>query len=150
MPTAITPDEAMARAPVAAMAAFVDLQDWERLPRCFTARVLVDYTSLWGGEPQEVTVDELLDQWRALLPGFDATRHELGPISVRVNGDVAEAEAAVSGTHLLGSEAWIVEGRYRCGLARENGDWRIRALTYANERESGERALTERAKARVQ
>lgn len=149
MPTPITIDQAKARAPVAAMTALVDLQDWERLERCFSERLTIDYSSLWGGEAEEMSRDALFQQWKALIPGFDATRHELGPISVDVDGDRAEAEALVSGTHLLGGSAWIVEGRYRCCLAREGEAWRITALTYVNESETGDRALTERAKGRT-
>lgn len=150
MPSSITPDQAKARAPIAAMAALVDLQDWDRLERCFADRLTVDYTSLWGGEPQEMGRGELLEQWKGLLPGFDATQHELGPISVYVEGDEARADAPVSGTHLLDGSAWMVEGRYHCRLLREaDDDWRNVSLTYLNESESGDRALTTNAKARA-
>lgn len=149
MPSSITTDQAKARAPIAAMAALVDLRDWDGLARCLADRLTVDYSSLWGGDPQQLGRDELIAQWRGLIPGFDATRHELGPISVEVGGNEARAEAPVSATHLLGDGAWIVEGRYRCRVAREGETWRISAITYVNERESGDRGLTERAKDRA-
>lgn len=149
MPEPITAEEARARAPVAAMTGLVDIRDWAGLERLFADRVTVDYSSLWGGGAEEMAPAELLGQWRAMLPGFDATRHELGPVSVRVAGDVAEAEAPVSGTHILGGEAWVVAGRYRCRLVRGADGWRIAGLTYENARESGDRGLTERAKARA-
>lgn len=149
MANLITPDQAHARATVAAMTALVDIQDWQALERCFADRLTLDYTSLWGGEAQDVSRDELLGQWQGLLPGFDATWHELGPVAISVQGDRANAEAPVSGTHLLGGKAWIVEGRYSCGLVRESGEWRIASLAYANENETGDRALAEEAKTRV-
>lgn len=149
MANVITANQAHARATVAAMTALVDIQDWEGLGRCFADRLILDYTSLWGGEPQEVSRVELLGQWQGLLPGFDATWHELGPVAVSVQGDRASAEAPVSGTHLLGDEAWTVEGRYSCRLVRASGEWRIAFLAYVNENETGDRALAEEAKKRA-
>lgn len=149
MSNVMTPDQAHARATVAAMTALVDIQDWNGLARCFADRLTLDYTSLWGGEAQEVSRDELLGQWQGLLPGFDATCHELGPVAVSVQGDRADAGAPVSGTHLLDGKAWIVEGRYSCRLLRVSGQWRIASLAYANEHETGDRALVEEAKKRA-
>jgi len=145
----ITPDQARARMPVAAMPVLADLQDWERLERCFGEGVTVDYSSLWGGEPQKLNRADLLAQWQALLPGFDATQHQLGPVTIEVDGDEAVAEAKIVATHLLEGRGWIVEGRYDCRLVRAGDGWRIAALAYVHERESGDRDLTDRAKARV-
>ena len=89
----VTADQANARATVAAMTALVDVRDWERLERCFADDFTIDYTSLWGGEPQHISRAALIEQWQALLPGFDATQHELGPITIHVAGDEATAEA---------------------------------------------------------
>lgn len=147
--TAITPDQALARAPVAAMAALVDLRDWDRLGALFADKLTLDYTSLWGGEPATLARDELIAQWRAMLPGFDATAHVLTNLVVQVDGGRAHATADVQGTHLLDGDAWIATGRYDIALSCEGGQWRIDALTYLNEAEEGDRALTERAKARV-
>jgi hypothetical protein len=149
MTVTITPDQARARATVAAMTPLVDLREWERLKRLFAERLVLDYTSLWGGEPQEVSRDELIAQWQAMLLGFDATMHELGPVSVSVVGDEATADAPVTGSHPLAGEAWVVSGRYHARLERSGATWSITALTYANEDERGERALTEKAKSRL-
>ena len=129
------------------MAALVDIQDWAGLAGCFADRLTLDYTSLWGGEAREISRDGLIGQWQGLLPGFDATCHELGPVAVSVRGD--QAEAPVSASHLLDGQAWIVRGRYSCRLSRDGEGWRISHLEYANESESGDRALAEEAKKRA-
>ncbi len=145
----ITADQARARAVVVAMAALVDLKDWDGLGRLFADRLTLDYTSLWGGEPAELSGEELVAQWRAMLPGFDATAHVLTDVAVVVQGDTATATADVSGSHLLDAERWVVTGRYDVRLGRTAEGWRIVALTFSSQSEEGDRALTERAKARV-
>lgn len=149
MPDPISPDQARARAIVAGLTALVDLQDWERLEELFSERLTLDYTSLWGGESREVGRNDLLQQWKALLPGFDATWHQLGEASVGIDDDTANLSAPVRGTHILDNQAWVVEGRYDVVLDRSDESWRIRSLTYVNEQESGDRALTEEAKSRA-
>ena len=149
MDAPITPDQAHARAKLAAMTALVDLRDWNRLGRCFADHLTLDYTSLWGGEAQEIGRDDLLRQWQELLPGFDATWHELGPATVTVRGCEAYAEALVCGTHIFDGEGWIVEGHYRCRLAKEGAAWVITSIASLNEREQGDRALRQRAQERI-
>ena len=51
----------------------IDRLDWDEIRRCLGDEVLVDYTELFGGQAATVTGEELVAQWRALLPGFDAT-----------------------------------------------------------------------------
>lgn len=148
MDSPISPKQAHARAIVCAMTALVDLQHWSQLTDCFDEQVRVDYSSLWGGEAQQLARADLIGQWRAMLPGFDATAHQLGPVEVQVDGDKAAASADVQGTHVLGDQAWVVEGRYRIDLVRRGRSWRITALTLDLTAESGDRDLTERAKQR--
>lgn len=149
MPSPVTPEQAKARAIVAGITAAVDLQDWARLQTLFEDQLTLDYTSLWGGTPQEISREELLHQWRSLLPGFDATWHQLGEAEVSVDRPHARVTTPVKGIHLIGGEAWIVEGRYEVALACFHDRWRIRALTYLNERETGDRKLAEIAKQRA-
>ena len=41
----------------------------------FEDQVDVDYTSLWGGEPETVTSPELVGGWRELLDRLHTTQH---------------------------------------------------------------------------
>ena len=116
----------------------LDRRDWDGLKALFTDVVRTDYTALWGGEPQEAGVDDLLatDQqgsWRRTLDGLEATQHLITNILVEVDGDTATATANVVGVHRLtnphGSPLWTVGGTYDIRLTRTAAGWRIRAIT---------------------
>jgi hypothetical protein len=116
----------------------LDRRDWDGLKALFTERVYTDYTALWGGTPQEATVDELLatdkqGSWRRTMDGLDATQHLITSILVDLDGDEARATANVVGVHRLvnahGSPLWTVGGTYDFRLARTDHGWRIRAIT---------------------
>lgn len=74
--------------------------DWQRIEAAFADELRVDYSSLFGGEPEVLTAGELLDRWRGLLPGFDATQHLTGPVLVSIADDAtATAHTHVRGYH---------------------------------------------------
>ncbi len=60
----------------------IDRLDWPAVRQSFADRVTVDYRSLNGEPAAEVKAEDLIAGWRALLPGFDATQHLLGPVVV--------------------------------------------------------------------
>lgn len=116
----------------------LDRRDWDGLKALFTEQVYTDYTDLWGGEPQEATVDELLatdrqGSWRRTMDGLEATQHLITSVLVDIDGDNASATANVIGVHRLvnphGSPLWTVGGTYDFQLVRTAEGWRIRAIT---------------------
>jgi hypothetical protein len=116
----------------------LDRRDWDRMRELFTERVYTDYTALWGGAPQEGSVDDLLStsaqgSWRRTMDGLEATQHLITNVLVDVSGDEARATANVLGVHRLpnphGSPLWTVGGTYDFGLVRTGEGWRIRAIT---------------------
>jgi hypothetical protein len=94
----------------------IDRLDWTGVRAAFADRLALDYTSLFGGEPEKLAADELVERWRGLLPGFEATQHLLGP--VLVVGSVVEAH--VRAYHRIadaeGGPLWRVVGHYVAGL----------------------------------
>lgn len=109
----------------------VDRRDWAGTRRRLTDTVAVDYASLFGGSAEQCAADDLLTRWRGLLPGFDATQHLLGPIAVtHADGDRSTMEFNVRAYHKLGSDVWLVAGRYELNLIRD-GDtgWLIAGIT---------------------
>ena len=66
-----------------------------------------------------MAADELVARWRALLPGFDATQHLLGPLAAAGSRRPTRSgcECNVRGYHRLGGAAWMVAGRYESGVA---------------------------------
>ncbi|WP_326690828.1 MULTISPECIES: nuclear transport factor 2 family protein [unclassified Streptomyces] len=89
----------------------------------------LDYTSLNGGEPVQLTPQEIVDAWSATLGGYDATQHLIANQLVQVDGDRAVRTASFQATHRLatphGSSLWTLGGDYRWGLERTGGRWLI-------------------------
>jgi len=119
----------------------VDALDWDGVRAAFADEVVTDYTSLWGGEPATVAIDELITGWRQLLHGFDATQHLTGPV-ITVDGRL---HTHVRAHHWLDGEAWTVYGHYIAGI--EGG--RIAALTLQTHQQEGNRELPTLARRQV-
>ncbi len=127
----------------------VDLGRYELAEAAFAPRVRIDYSSLWGGEAQEMATVDLMAAWRSLVPGFDATLHELGPVQVSLNGDSAQATADVVASHWLDGQLWRLIGRYEWPLRQGPEGWRVTGMSFQRLQEHGDRGLCERAQARV-
>jgi SnoaL-like domain len=121
----------------------IDALDWAGVRAVLADELTTDYTSLFGGSPVEQTGDELVAQWQALLPGFTATQHLLGP--VRVSG--SSARAHVRAAHCVDGARWIVAGHYRATLT---GDGRISALVLDTYYQDGDRDLPATAQQRIE
>jgi hypothetical protein len=132
----------------------VDLAAYDLAEQAFAPKVVVDYTSLWGGQPNTMTPAELMTAWRGIVPGFDATWHQLSDVSALVQGDKATATAFVDGRHWIGSRLWRPVGNYQWALEKLDGHWKVTHMTFAMTQEIGDRAVAtqamERAKAKTQ
>jgi SnoaL-like domain len=115
------------------MAWHADQGEWDALREVFAEEVLLDYTSLQGGDPATVPRDQLVESWAGLLGKLAATQHLLTNHLVTVSGDTASCTAAFQATHLLpnahGDPIWTLGGSYRFELVRDGERWRISALT---------------------
>jgi hypothetical protein len=134
-----------------ALAQFVlalDDHDWEGVTAILGETVRRDYTSLFGGEPDEISGRVLAAEWKGVLTGLDAHQHLLGPPVVDVENDEARAAVHVVGTHVLDGDPgspWVVGGTYRVVLRRLDGRWRITALTLDTRWQTGDAAVLQRA-----
>lgn len=149
LPPAGTPTEAQIRTLVSSIPLAVDLAAYDLAEAAFAADVVIDYTSLWGGEPATLTSAALMNAWRGIVPGFDATWHELGPVTVTVDGEVGQATAAVDGRHWIGDQLWRPIGVYHWDVERIEGDWRVTRMEFDMTKEIGDRALAAQAMERV-
>ena len=115
-----------------------DLGQYDRLQQLFTDEVTIDYTSLFPGEVQNISSEQLMTQWQSTLPGFDATQHMITNHQITVDGDEATAVAYVRATHKLGDAMWVVlkdtashiGGYYVDELFRTDEGWKLQAIQY--------------------
>ena len=134
---------------VNSMGTLADLGQYEQLQQLFTDEVTVDYTSLFPGEVQNISSEQLMTQWQSTLPGFDATQHLITNHQISIDGDEAQAIAYVRATHKLGDEMWVVGGYYVNELVRTDEGWKLEAIQYNALYEEGDRSLIEQAAAKV-
>jgi hypothetical protein len=138
---------------VASMLLAVDRLDWPAVRQSFADRVMVDYRSLNGAPAAEVNADDLIAGWRAVMPGFDATQHLVGPVVASRDGDGTRAETHVRAYHHVaraeGGDSWMVAGHYSIRLLERHGRWQIVALTLTVFYQEGNLALPSIASARA-
>lgn len=142
-------DAARVAATVAGITAAVDLRRFDLIDTLFAGSVVLDYTALWGGEAAVMTPADIVAAWAGLVPGFDATRHDLADIAVSLDGDSASATAKVDALHFLDDATWRVSGTYRWSLIRTDDGWRVTHMTLADTHEDGSRDLVAAAMARL-
>ncbi|WP_375749096.1 nuclear transport factor 2 family protein [Vibrio sp. HN007] len=136
----LTRDEAQIRSNINSYAALADQAAFEHLGRLFAPELVVDYTSLFGGEPATVKREVLMGQWAGFLPGFDTTYHELSNLKVDVNGDKADASVDFTASHWVGAEGyWKVSGSYDFTLVRAHDNWEITSVKVNGGDEKGSR-----------
>jgi SnoaL-like domain len=139
------PEAAKVISVVSSIPLAVDLANYALAERAFAPRIVIDYTSLWGGTPNTMSPAELMAAWRGIVPGFDATWHELSDVRARVSGNRATATAAVDGRHWLGDALWRPIGAYEWDLEKRNGQWKVTRMVFKMTREIGDRALAAQA-----
>jgi hypothetical protein len=128
---------------VGALAVHVDGRQWDDVLELLAGDVEVDYTSLFGGERRRVTREMLVGDWRRLLPGFTRTTHVVGAPAVVVDGDRAQVSASIAAWHFIdepaldGRSMWFVSGCWELVFTKQDGTWRIAALTLARASSQG-------------
>lgn len=129
------------------MAWFCDRRRWGELEMLFTTLVELDYTSLWGGEPQKIGRVDLVSSWSETLGRLDATQHIIAShlVSVEKSGEAATCVANFQATHVgkvRGDNAtWTLGGHYRFDFVLDDTHWRISKLTMTRVWETGPREV---------
>lgn len=110
----------------------VDDRNWVGLSQVFAERVKLDYTRLFGGEPEELPGSTLGERWHARLGGLDATQHIITNVVSEIDGDMASVVANVIGVHFLsklGNNQLLTGGGvYHMHLKRADRRWLINEL----------------------
>ncbi|KAA2250723.1 nuclear transport factor 2 family protein [Solihabitans fulvus] len=136
------------------MAWHTDQREWDRLAEVFADIVTLDYTSLNGGEPADLTPAQIVGAWSGLLGALDATQHLITNHLVAVTGDVAVCTASFQATHRLanpfGSPLWTLGGTYRFDLVRAGAAWLIRGVVMTATWADGNKDLLAIASAKLE
>jgi SnoaL-like domain len=123
----------------------VDLAAYDLAEKAFAPKVTIDCTSLRGCQPNAMTPVEQMTAWRGIVPGFDATWHELSNVKANVSGSKATATAFVDGRHWLGGHLWRPVGNYNWDLEKMNGQWKVTRMQFATTQEIGSREVATKA-----
>jgi hypothetical protein len=112
----------------------VDNRDWEEVTRIFYDTVLLDYTSMAGGVPANLSSRQIIDSWKNVMPGFDKTHHQVGNYIVEKDSDVCKVFCYGTATHYLvnesGNNLWTVVGSYNFELKSYDNQWRITMMKF--------------------
>jgi hypothetical protein len=131
----------------------IDTLDWPTFRGAFAAELRLDFTSLFPGEPETLSIDSLLARWQPFAHGFDSTHHQIGPVVV-IDGDAqrATAEAHVRADHFIagaeGGAIWTATGHYRWTLEHRDDGWRIAGIVFQLAFQDGNRELPAMATSR--
>ncbi|NBE52668.1 nuclear transport factor 2 family protein [Streptomyces boluensis] len=130
-----------------------DRREWDEAATLFADKVVLDYTSLVGGEPTTETPTEIVESWALVLDGYETSQHLMTNHRVTLDGDTAECTASYQATHrlenLFGGPLWRVGGTYRFHLRRSGDVWKIDALTMQMLWAEGNQGLMDLAAKRV-
>jgi hypothetical protein len=91
--------------------------------------------------------------WKAILPGFEATHHQVGNLQVAVRGTHADVSCYGTATHFLpnptGSSLWTVVGTYDFHLGKAGEAWKITTMRFHLKYQDGNTTLPALAKERL-
>jgi hypothetical protein len=94
----------------------IDRLDWTAARACFADKLATDYTSLWGGEPEQIAADELISRWQDFAGTLAATQHLTGPVVV----SDGYAQTHVIAHHWLpDGDLWTVHGHYLARIVND-------------------------------
>ncbi len=141
--TTANADEISLRRTIRDFAAFADNALFDRLGALFAPEIELDYSAL-GAPATRIRREDLMQNWSALLPGFDLTLHDVSINGIQISTDSATCSARVRADHFVDGLYWQVSGEYRFELNRAStrwatARWEIRALTLLLDGELGSR-----------
>lgn len=124
-----------------------DERDWTRVKKAMAEKVLLDYSSMTGGEPALLSPDDIIKAWANFLPGFDKTKHNLSNFKISTSGNLTTVTFDGKADHFIKDVAWTVEGYY---YAEAQNDNRISLLKFNFKRQRGDIELPAKATERMQ
>ena len=106
-----------------------DNRDWEKVSDLFAPTVLFDMTSLVGGEPAEMTPQQIVDAWDQGLKPLKAIHHQTGNYLVTLTEDGAQVFCYGIASHYLPNKTnkntRTFVGSYDIHLVKIDDAWKI-------------------------
>ena len=97
---------------------------------------------------EELSPKEITDSWKAILPGFTATHHQVGNFQSSIQDEKAHVFCYGTATHFLEDEngnIWTVVGSYDFDLAQTANEWKITTMKFNFKYMDGNTGLPEKA-----
>ncbi|MCR6487380.1 nuclear transport factor 2 family protein [Amycolatopsis sp. OK19-0408] len=118
---------------------YADRRDWAAMTDLLADEVCLDYRALHGGDAATVTGAAAVAGWTTEFAAFRTTQHLIGNHVVALEGDTATCDAQVQATHVPahGGPPWVLGGHYRMRLRRAGAGWRIAAVTFTPDWQTG-------------
>jgi hypothetical protein len=132
----------------------VDERDWGRLKNLMNDTIYLDYSSMTGERGAAIPLDQILESWKKMLPGFDVTHHQLGNYLVEEGDELANVFCYGMATHYLkndsGNNLWVVAGTYEFELKSDYGSWRVTKMKFKLKYIDGNKDLPKMAQERME
>ncbi len=106
-----------------------DHHEWSDVEVVFDEVVRLDYTSLQGGEPAQLSPAEIVAGWSSHFATIGAHQHLVTNHLVTITDGTATVTAQFLASHQTGEEVWSLGGDYHFDLARRDAGWKIGAMT---------------------
>jgi len=104
-----------------------DRKDWPRMQDLLEPKVRVDYSSLRGDPPTELSAAEYVESRSKALRDV-ATHHLLGNVDISVSGESARAAASCMIWRRKDTTAFDSHAFYVFSLVRHGSSWRIAGI----------------------
>ncbi len=124
-----------------------DERNWAKVENAMAEKVLLDYTSMTGGQPALLSPKEITNAWANFLPGFDKTHHHLSNFKIDSKDDLAIVTFNGKADHFIDDQTWTVEGDYYVEIGT---DKKVSLLKFNFTNQSGNTELPQKATEKFQ
>jgi hypothetical protein len=106
-----------------------DNRNWQCVKDIFAPEVLFDMTSLTGGQPSKLALQQIIDSWEQGLKNLKAIHHQAGNYQVTLKGNEADLFCYGIAFHYLpnpsNQNTRTFVGSYNFHLIRTDAGWKI-------------------------
>ncbi|CAD8166550.1 unnamed protein product [Paramecium pentaurelia] len=106
-----------------------DERQFDQAKSKFHSIVEIDYTSLGAPSVTQDPIENLCNNWKIVLSGFDKTLHTVKVISIEQENDLIVVNSSVNAYHFIANveegDEWILNGHYVHKLKNIDGTLKI-------------------------